>query len=111
MKFRDIRAKLSKLGREWMRPLIEQGMTAMKAEPGSPWAEDEHALVISAWMHLVFGHFTMAPMLGVVFDDDPLSPENLERQTRFLRKLARVLMEARAASPAPEPPEPGETTP
>lgn len=104
-------AYLSKLGRAWMRPLIEQGMAAMKSEPGSPWGEDEHPLVISAWMHLVFGHFTMAPMLGVVFDDDPLSPENLERQTRFLRKLARVLMEARVPSPAAEPPDPGETTP
>jgi hypothetical protein len=27
----------------------------------------------------------------VVFEEDPLSPENLARQTRFLRKLARVI--------------------
>jgi len=98
-------AYLSKLGRSWMRPLIEQGVAAMKAEPGSPWDEDEYPLVISAWLHLIFGHFTMAPVLGVVFDDDPLSPENLDRQTRFLRKLAHVWMQARdAESTAPSAP-------
>jgi len=99
-------AYLSKLGRAWVRPLIEQGVTAMKADSGSPWDEDEHALVISAWLHLIFGQFTMAPVLGVVFDDDPLSPDNLDRQTRFLRKLARVMMQARAARPAARDPDP-----
>ena len=92
-------AYLSKLGRSWLRPLIEQGVSAMKVEPRSPWAEDEYPLVISAWLHLIFGHFTMAPVLGVVFDDDPLSAENLDRQTRFLRKLAHVMMKARGAEP------------
>jgi AcrR family transcriptional regulator len=88
-------AYLARLGRAWLRPLIEQGVGAMKRESGSPWAEEEHPLVISAWLQIVFGHFTLAPVLGVVFEDDPLSPENLERQTRFLRKLAHVLMSAR----------------
>jgi len=92
-------AYLSRLGRTWLRPLIEQGLTAMKADSESPWDEDDHARVISAWLHLIFGHFTMAPVLGVVFDDDPLSPDNLDRQTRFLRKLARVMMQARSGSP------------
>jgi len=107
-------AYLSKLGRSWMRPLIEQGVAVMKAEPRSAWSEEEHPLVISAWMHLIFGHFTMAPMLGVVFDEDPLSPENLARQTRFLRKLALVMMQARGrepdgpAAPCPDSPEPPE---
>jgi len=89
-------AYLARLGRAWLRPLIEQGVGAMKREPGSPWAEEEHPLVISAWLQIVFGHFTLAPVLGVVFEDDPLSPENLARQTRFLRKLAHVLMSARS---------------
>jgi len=95
-------AWLARLGREWMRPLIEQGIDAMKAERGSPWREDEYPLVISAWLELVFGHFTLAPLLGVVFEDDPLSAANLARQTRFLRKLARVLMSP-GASPHPQP--------
>jgi AcrR family transcriptional regulator len=92
-------AYLWKLGRAWMRPLIEQGVAAMKSGGESIWDEDEYPLVISAWMHLIFGHFAMAPMLGVVFDDDPLSPENLERQKRFLRKLAQQTMAARGRTP------------
>ena len=90
-------AYLTRLGRAWLRPLIERGVAAMKGESGSPWAEEEHPLVISAWLQIVFGHFTLAPVLGIVFEDDPLSPENLARQTRFLRKLAHVLMSARGA--------------
>lgn len=89
-------AYLARLGRGWMRPLIEQGVGVMKRDARSPWDEDEFPLVISAWLYLVFGHFTLAPVLGVVFEDDPLSPENLDRQTRFLRKLARVLMTSHA---------------
>jgi AcrR family transcriptional regulator len=95
-------AYLWKLGRAWVRPLIEQGVAAMKSGGESRWDEDEYPLVISAWMHLMFGHFAMAPMLGVVFDDDPLSPENLERQKRFLRKLAGQMMATGAETPRGE---------
>lgn len=87
-------AYLARTGRSFLRPLIEQGVTAMKGRAGdatSPWSEDELPRVITAWLHLVFGHFTLAPLLGVVFEDDPLSEANLARQTRFLRKLARVI--------------------
>mgnify|MGYP001405840029 CR=1 FL=1 len=34
----------------------------------------------------------MAPLLTEVFDEDALSERSLERQTRFLRKLSRVLL-------------------
>ena len=47
-----------------------------------------------AWLHLVFGHFAMAPMYQEVFGQDPLSPEGLARQTRFLRKVADLMMNA-----------------
>jgi len=51
---------------------------------------------MSAWLNMVFGHFAMAPMMSEVFDEDPLSPENLARQTRFLRKLARLMLAGRS---------------
>jgi len=95
-------AYLARLGRSYLRPLIEQGLAAMKRETGTPWSEEELPRVISAWLFLVFGHFTLAPVLGVVFEEDPLSPENLDRQTRFLRKLARVLMRAEPATRGPQ---------
>ena len=65
---------------------------------GTVWEEEEYPLLISAWLQLVFGHFTLAPMLGEIFGEDPLSPEGLARQTRFLRKLSKLMM----SSPTPE---------
>jgi len=85
---------LVRLSRGWIRPLIEQATKEVGREAGDYWSEDERPLLITAWLHLVFGHFAMAPMLGEIFGTDPLSPENLERQTRFLRKLARMMMKA-----------------
>jgi AcrR family transcriptional regulator len=87
---------LRKLARNWFRPLLEQGIAELKRDANSGWKEDEYGLVMSAWLNMVFGHFSMAPMMSEVFDDDPLSPENLERQTRFLRKLARLMLAGRA---------------
>jgi len=82
---------LAKLGRTWLRPLIATGVAEMKRQDEPNWSEDEYPLVITAWLNLVFGHFAMAPMLGIVFDTDPLAPESIERQTRFLQKLARIM--------------------
>ena len=82
---------LTKLGRTWLRPLIAQGINEMKRQEEPNWSEEEYPLVITAWLNLVFGHFVMAPMLSIVFDTDPLAPESIERQTRFLQKLARIM--------------------
>jgi hypothetical protein len=86
-------AYLSKLARSWIRPILEQGIAEMKRGGDSYWDEREYPLMMTAWLNLVFGHFAMAPMLSVVFDTDPLSPESVERQTRFLQKLARTMAE------------------
>jgi AcrR family transcriptional regulator len=86
---------LAKLARTWLRPLIATGIGEMKRQAEPNWTEEEFPLVITAWLNLVFGHFAMAPMLAVVFDTDPLAPESIERQTRFLQKLARLMASAR----------------
>ena len=69
----------------------------MQRDPESPWEEAEFPLVIASWLHLVFGHFAMAPLLSEVFEEDLFSPKAVERQTRFFRKLARLMMR----SPSP----------
>ena len=92
-------AYLAKLARTWLRPLIDTGISEMKRQVEPNWTEEEYPLVITAWLNLVFGHFAMAPMLSVVFDTDPLSPESIERQTRFLQKLARIMA---SGDPAPQ---------
>ncbi len=66
-------------------------MISMKSEIGSPWSEDEFPNMIFAWLHLVFGYFSMAPMMREVLDTDPLSKDAIARQTRFLLKLVGVM--------------------
>jgi AcrR family transcriptional regulator len=83
---------LAGLARQWIQPLIAQGVTSMQRDPDSPWEEAEFPLIITAWLNMVFGHFTMAPLLGEVFEEDLLSRQAIERQTRFFRKLARLMM-------------------
>ncbi|HVP31610.1 MAG TPA: TetR/AcrR family transcriptional regulator [Myxococcota bacterium] len=84
---------LSQLARRFIRPLFVQGTAAMKQSPDTRhWPESELPLVIAGFMHLLFGHFAMAPLLADVLDEDPLSPEVLARQTRFLQKLTRLLV-------------------
>lgn len=81
---------LARLARDWVRPLLEYGVAEMKRESAS-WEPEEYPLVIAAWIHLVIGHFAMAPVFREALDEDPLSPRVFERQTRFLQKLARIL--------------------
>jgi TetR/AcrR family transcriptional regulator len=84
---------LGRLARRWIRPLFEQGLAALKASPDARrWNEDELPLLIAAYLHVVFGHFAMAPLLAEVLDEDPLAPASLARQTRFLRKLSQLLV-------------------
>jgi AcrR family transcriptional regulator len=84
---------LKGLVEHWIRPLLEQAQREMQGDISDYWSEDEAPLMITGWFHLVIGHFAMAPMLEEIFGEDPLSPRNLERQTRFLRKLSRLMMQ------------------
>jgi AcrR family transcriptional regulator len=83
---------IARLARDWVRPLLEQGVHQLKRDRRPLWDAEEFPLVISNWIHLVLGHFALAPLFREVFDQDPLSPEMIERQTRVLRKFARTLM-------------------
>jgi AcrR family transcriptional regulator len=93
-------AHVTRLAREWLRPLLEYGNAEMKRGP-SPWEPDEYPLMIAAWIHMVLGHFTMAPLFREVFDEDPLGSRMLENQIRFLQKLARLLSTAHNRRNAP----------
>lgn len=92
-------AYLAKLGRAWLRPLIATGISEMKRQQEPNWTEEEYPLLITAWLNVVFGHFAMAPMLSIVFDTDPLAPESIERQTKFLQKLARIMASGDPGAP------------
>jgi AcrR family transcriptional regulator len=93
--------RLSQLARRWLRPLVRQAERELKRGARTPWSEEEFPSVIAAWIHLVFGHFAMAPLLSEVFDEDLLGPEALRRQTRFLSRLIRQMV---SSPPAPSHP-------
>jgi AcrR family transcriptional regulator len=84
-------AHLVPLTREWIQPILARALGEMKREVGSPWAEEEHRRVVAMWVQLIAGYFAVAPLVGELLGEDPLAPATVERQTEFLRKLARLL--------------------
>lgn len=77
----------------WIAPMYERGLAALKQIPGlGGWEPDEIPLVLIAYHHLLLGHFAMAHVLGEVLNEDLLSPQAVERQTRFLEKLTERLI-------------------
>ena len=76
-----------------MQPLSAEALSAIDHIPEqTDWEREELPLLIAAWFHLIFGHFAMAPLMREIIGKDPLSPEVLARQTRFLRKVTSRLM-------------------
>lgn len=85
-------ASLSQIARGWLRPIVVEGMRAMKRNHASVWTDDEQPLAVAAWLHIILGHFAMAPLLRELFDVDPLAKDQIERQKRFLRHYARLVL-------------------
>ena len=85
-------ASLEKIAQGWLRPIVSRGLLAMQQEPDPVWTEEERPLAVAAWIHVILGHFAMAPLLRSLFDFDPLAPDQIERQKRFLRRYAQLLM-------------------
>jgi hypothetical protein len=72
--------------------MVDHGIAEMKRNPRGHFDPDDFPLVIAAWIHLVLGHFALAPLFRDVFDEDPLSAEMLTRQTEVLLEFARGAM-------------------
>ena len=87
-------AHLVPLTRTWIQPILSGALGEMKREVGSPWAEEEHRRVVAMWVQLIAGYFAVAPLVGELLGEDPLAPATVDRQTEFLRKLARLIMGA-----------------
>jgi len=91
-------AHLVPLTRTWIQPILARALGEMKREVGSPWVEEEHRRVVAMWVQLCAGYFAVAPLVAELLGEDPLAPATVDRQTEFLRKLARLLG-ANAPSP------------
>lgn len=85
-------ASLSRIAHGWLRPIVAQGLAAMQNNPSSIWSEAERPLALAAWIHVILGHFAMAPLLRELFDFDPLAPEQIERQKQFLHRYAELMV-------------------
>jgi len=84
---------LRRIARDWLRPLYSRALATFQESPTTrDWEEDELPLLLMSFHHLVLGYFAAAPMLREVMDEDPLSPEAMERQSRFMRKIVRLLV-------------------
>ena len=82
---------LSHIVHGWIRPIVDSGLNAMSSR-FAIWSEEERPMAVAAWIHVILGHFAMAPLFRELFDADPLAPEQIERQKRFLRRFARVML-------------------
>ncbi|MCR9094310.1 MAG: TetR/AcrR family transcriptional regulator [bacterium] len=82
---------LSHIVHGWIGPIVESGLGAMSSRL-TVWSEDEQPMAVAAWIHVILGHFTMAPLFRELFGADPLAPEQIELQKRFLRRFARVML-------------------
>ncbi len=86
-------ASLSHIVHGWLAPIVSTGLSSMKSNPRTIWTDDEQPLAVAAWIHVILGHFALAPLLRELFEVDPLAPEQIERQKRFLRRFAQLMME------------------
>ena len=89
---------LARLARVWIKPLANQAVEILKRTAGSEWAEEDYPLLIAAWIHLIFGHFAMAPLFNELFDTDTLSKESLERQARFVQRITLLMLGKKASN-------------
>lgn len=83
---------LSNIVHGWLRPIVAQGLSAMRKNPDTVWSEEEQPMAVAAWIHVILGHFAMAPLIAELFDVDPLAPEQLEKQKHFLQRFAQLMM-------------------
>lgn len=90
---------LSHIVHGWLRPIVVQGLAAMRDNPQTVWRAEEQPMAVAAWIHVILGHFAMAPLLRELFDVDPLAPDQLEKQKLFLRRFAQLMMAGTEQSP------------
>ena len=84
---------LRRIARDWLRPLYSRALATFQESPTTrDWEMDELPLLLMSFHHLILGYFAAAPMLREVMHEDPLSPEAMERLSRFMRKIVRLLV-------------------
>ena len=76
---------LAHLARTWIGPLLERMTEMVRNGPAADeWPDEELPLLTASILQVVFGPFALAALLHETSGTDPLAPEALRRQTRFL---------------------------
>jgi AcrR family transcriptional regulator len=100
---------LTRLTHKWLRPLFDRALATFEETRASgrtralaQWEDDELPILLMTFHHVILGNFALAPMLREVLGEDPLSPDAMERQRRFARKVVRLLTLGASSSAVPE---------
>jgi TetR/AcrR family transcriptional regulator len=100
---------LTRLTQKWLRPLFDRALATFRGTRAggktgalAHWQDEELPILLMTFHHVILGNFALAPMLREVLNEDPLSPDAIERQRRFARKVVRLLVLGRASSEATE---------
>ena len=83
---------LTSILRERVGLALARGQQMVETGPAaSRWEAEQLPNLLLAMYHIVVGYFAMAPLYRELNEVDLLSPEALERQSRFLQKLVMTL--------------------
>jgi len=96
-------ATLVPLIRPWIPPLVARALDTMKRDLHPAFPEEDLRRVIGMWVQLVVGYFAVAPLMAEFLDEEPLAPDAIERQTRFLLDITHRIAtgeSAREGSPS-----------
>ncbi len=76
---------LQQMAEKWFRPLTNQILSELRAGVVTAGIDERMFPVFAAlFMHLSFGHFSLAPLLRAVFDYDPLSDSGVAQETQLI---------------------------
>lgn len=76
---------LKHMAAKWFRPLTAQIVGELRAGVATAGIDERMFPVFAAlFMHLSFGHFSLAPLLREVFDHDPLSEAGIAQETQLI---------------------------
>lgn len=77
--------------RKIVRPLYTEGRRAL-AGAEEIWEADEIPHLAAGIYHLIFGYFANAALFEAIVMNDPLQPEALDRQRRFVKRAVGRLL-------------------
>ncbi len=91
---------LSHMAEKWFRPLTDQILGQLRTGLSTEDLNEGMFPVIAAlFMHLSFGHYSLAPLLKELFGHDPLSESGVAKQKQLILSLVRQMFPHLASGP------------